>query len=41
MKERCKIMNKPLPIGIDNFKRLIDDNYYFVDKTLFIKDLLD
>ncbi len=34
-------MNKPLPIGIDNFKRLIDDNYYFVDKTLFIKDLLD
>ena len=24
---------KPLPIGIEDFKRLIDDKYYFVDKS--------
>ena len=32
---------KPLPIGIDNFQMLITRGYYFVDKTLLIKDLLD
>ena len=32
---------KPLPIGIDNFEMLITRGYYFVDKTLLIKDLLD
>lgn len=32
---------KPLPIGIDNFEMLITKGYYFVDKTLLIKDLLD
>ena len=32
---------KPLPIGIDNFEKLVTRGYYFIDKTLFIKDLLD
>ena len=32
---------KPLPVGIDDFKKLIDQGYYYVDKTLLIKDLLD
>ena len=32
---------KPLPIGIDNFERMINDGYYYIDKTLLIKDLLD
>ncbi len=32
---------KPLPIGVDDFKKLIDTGYYYVDKTLFIKDLID
>ena len=32
---------KSLPIGIDDFKKLIDKNYYYVDKTLLIKELLD
>lgn len=32
---------KPLPIGIDNFEMLITRGYYFLDKTLLIKDLLD
>ena len=30
---------KPLPIGIEDFKEVIDSGYYFVDKTLMIKDL--
>lgn len=33
--------HKPLPIGIDNFEMLINRGYYFIDKTLLIKDLLD
>ena len=32
---------KKLPIGISDFKRIIDDNYYYVDKTLFVKDILE
>ncbi len=31
---------KELPIGIEDFKVLIDNNYYFVDKTLFLRDLM-
>ena len=34
-------MKKPLPIGFDNFKDVIDGGYYYVDKTPFIKELLD
>jgi hypothetical protein len=32
---------KPLPIGEDNFEMLITRGYYYIDKTLLIKDLLD
>lgn len=32
---------KPLPIGVDDFKKLRENNYYYVDKTLLIKELLD
>lgn len=32
---------KPLPIGVDDFKDLIKNKYFFIDKTLFIKELLD
>ena len=32
---------KPLPIGVDNFQEMIEKGYYYVDKTLFIKELLD
>ena len=35
------MIRKILPSGIDNFKRLIDDNYYYVDKTLLIKEIID
>ncbi|MGE5342446.1 MAG: AAA family ATPase, partial [Candidatus Omnitrophota bacterium] len=29
---------KKLPIGISDFKDIITGNYYYVDKTLFIKE---
>lgn len=32
---------KPLPIGIDNFEKMIRGDYYYVDKSMFIKELLD
>lgn len=34
-------MKKALPIGVDNFEDIITNDYYYVDKTLFIKELLD
>ena len=30
-----------LPIRIENFKELIDKDYYYVDKTEFIQDVLN
>ena len=32
---------KPLPIGVDDFEQLITNGYYFVDKTMFIQELID
>ena len=32
---------KLIPIGIDDFERLLEGNYYFADKSLLIKELLD
>lgn len=32
---------KTLPVGIGDYKKLIDEGYYYVDKTLFIKELID
>ena len=32
---------KKLPIGISNFKELVEENYYYIDKTDFINELLD
>ncbi|MCD7894932.1 MAG: AAA family ATPase [Erysipelotrichaceae bacterium] len=34
-------MNKAMPIGISDYKELVQKDYYFVDKTLMIKDFLD
>ncbi len=30
-----------MPIGVADFKEMIEDNYFYVDKTLFIKEILD
>ena len=35
------VKHKPLPIGVEDFKRLVDNGYYFIDKTLMIKELLE
>ena len=32
---------RPLPIGIDDFKKLRENNFCYVDKSLFIQELLD
>lgn len=32
---------KPIPVGIEDFKRIIDNGYYFIDKTMIIKELID
>ncbi len=32
---------KKIGIGYENYKRLIDDNCYYVDKTLLIKDVIE
>ena len=32
---------KPLPIGIDDFKTIIEEDYYYADKTEMIESLLD
>ena len=33
-------MRKKLPIGIENFEEFFFEDFYYVDKTLFIKELL-
>ena len=33
-------MKKKLPIGIDGFEKIRTNDFYYVDKTLFIKELL-
>ena len=32
---------RPLPIGVDDFKKIRENGYYYVDKSLFIKELID
>ena len=31
----------PLPVGVENFEEIITKDYYYVDKTLLIRDLID
>lgn len=31
---------KRLPIGVEDFKKMIDKNFYYIDKTDFIDDVL-
>ena len=33
-------IKKAIPIGIESYKEIIDNDYYYVDKTLLIRDLL-
>ena len=36
-----EMRKKKLPIGIDNFEKLCTEDFYYIDKTGFIKELLD
>ena len=38
-KERGKVRKK-LPIGIDGFEKIRRNDFYYADKTMFIKELL-
>ena len=33
-------MQKRLPIGIENFEDMINEDYYYIDKTGLIKQLI-
>ena len=33
--------DKKLPVGYENFKSLIDNNLYYVDKTMIIEELIE
>ena len=35
------LFKKKLPIGIDDFEKLRKNDFYYIDKTGLIKDLLD
>ena len=34
-------MKRPLPIGISDFRKVIDGGYAYVDKTLFIEEIIE
>lgn len=34
-------MKKALPVGVENFEEMVQSGYYYVDKTMLIKELLD
>lgn len=34
------MIKKKLPIGVENFEKLQKEDFYYVDKTCLIKDLL-
>lgn len=38
---RTNCMQKKLAIGINDFKKLREENYYYVDKSLLIKEIID
>lgn len=35
------MLKRKIPIGIENYREMIDNEFYYVDKTLMIKELLD
>lgn len=35
------MIRKPLSIGVEDYKKIIDKPFYYVDKTLMIKEILD
>ncbi|MCI8562790.1 MAG: AAA family ATPase [Lachnospiraceae bacterium] len=31
----------PIPIGVEFYKKMVDNGYYYIDKTLLIRDILE
>ena len=40
MAEKKTRNRKPLPIGVSDFKEIVENNYYYIDKTKLIADIL-
>ena len=40
MREGIAIVKKALPIGVDLFEKMISKDYFYIDKTLFIKEMI-
>lgn len=40
-REEAISMKKSIAIGIEDYKEMIDKGYYYIDKTLFLRELLD
>ena len=40
-KERLRMNKKKLPVGIDSFEKLRREDFYYIDKTTLIRDLLN
>lgn len=38
---RIKTERKTMPIGVDDFREIVTKNYCFIDKTRFIKEIID
>ena len=34
------MLKKRIPMGIEDYREIIDRNYYYIDKTLLIKELM-
>ena len=34
-------MKKTVPVGFEDFKRILDEDMYYVDKSLMIQELID
>lgn len=34
-------MKKKIPVGVVDFKKIIEENYYYIDKTFLIKELIE
>lgn len=41
VKEVICMTLKKLPIGISDFRKIIDEDYYYADKTMLIKDVIE
>ena len=39
--ERADIKMKKLPLGIQSFRKIIDNGYVYVDKTRFVYELIN